>query len=133
MSSSLFAEAMGARFSAQQVVDQIFSDVQEEQENNDLEEEEVSEEEDGEEYNPEHDASSSDEEEIPQAERETFLSKNSKITWSLSPYDNQGRMAAQNVIRMTPGPTRHAVAHAQDIASTFFMFITPAIEKSSWR
>lgn len=127
--SSLFAEAMSARFSAQQVVDQIFSDVQEEQENNDLEEEEVSEEEDGEEYNPEHDASSSDEEEIPQAERETFLSKNSKITWSLSPYDNQGRMAAQNVIRMTPGPTRHAVAHAQDIASTFYMFITPAIEK----
>ncbi|XP_051522644.1 piggyBac transposable element-derived protein 4-like [Myxocyprinus asiaticus] len=127
--SSLFAEAMSAHFSAQQVVDLIFSDVQEEQENNDLEEEEVSEEEDGEEYNPEHDASSSDEEEIPQAERETFLSKNSKITWSLSPYNNQGRMTAQNVIRMTPGPTRHAVAHAQDIASTFYMFITPAIEK----
>ena len=77
-----------------------------------------------------HNASSSDEEEIPQAERETFLSKNSKITWSLSPYDNQGRMAAQNVIRMTPGPTRHAVAHAQDIASIFNMFITLAIEKN---
>ncbi|XP_051566192.1 uncharacterized protein LOC127447964 isoform X1 [Myxocyprinus asiaticus] len=61
--------------------------------------------------------------------KETFLSKNSKITWSLSPYDNQGRMAEQNVIRMTPGPTGHAVAHAQDIASTFYMFITPAIEK----
>ena len=44
----LFAEAMSARFSAQQVIDPIFSDVQEdvqeEQENNDLEEEEVSEE-----------------------------------------------------------------------------------------
>ena len=66
--SSLFAEAMSARFSAQQVVDLIFSHVQEEEENSDLEEEEVSEEEDGEEYNPEHDASSSDEEEIPQAE-----------------------------------------------------------------
>jgi hypothetical protein len=75
--SSLFAEAMSARFSAQWVVDPIFSDVKEEQENNDLEEEDVSEEEDGEEYNPEHDASSSDEEEIPKAERETFLSKNS--------------------------------------------------------
>lgn len=36
-------------------------------------------------------------------------------------------MAAQNVIRMTPGPTRQAVGHAQDIASTFY--ITPAIEK----
>ncbi len=42
ITSSLFAEAMSARF----------SDVQEEQENNYLEEEEVSEEEDGEEYNP---------------------------------------------------------------------------------
>ncbi|XP_071200510.1 piggyBac transposable element-derived protein 4-like [Salvelinus alpinus] len=30
---------------------------------------------------------------------------------------------------MTPGPTRHAVAHVQDIASTFYMFITTAIEK----
>jgi hypothetical protein len=39
-------------------------------------EEEVSEE-DGEEYNPEHNASSSDEEDIIQAERETFLPKNS--------------------------------------------------------
>jgi hypothetical protein len=37
-------------------------------------------------------------------------------------------MAAQNIIRM--GPTRHAVAHAQDIASTFYMFITPATEKN---
>ena len=69
---SLFAEAMSARFSAQQVVDLTFSDVQEGQENNDLEEEEVSEEEDREEYNPEHDASSLDEE-IPQAERDIFV------------------------------------------------------------
>lgn len=57
--SSLFAGAMIARCRAQQVVDLIFSDVQEEQDNNDLEEEEVSEEEDGEEYKPKHDASSS--------------------------------------------------------------------------
>ena len=47
----------------------------------------------------------------------------------MSPYDNQARIAAQHVIRMTPGPTRHAVAHAQDITSTFYMFITPAIER----
>ena len=47
--SSLSAEAMSACFSAEQGVDLIFSDVQEEQENNDLEEEEeVYEEEDGE-------------------------------------------------------------------------------------
>jgi hypothetical protein len=30
---------------------------------------------------------------------------------------------------MTPGPTRHAVAHVQDSASTFYRFITPAFEK----
>ena len=95
--------------------------------NNDLVEDEVSAEEDGQEYNPKHDASSSDEEEIPQAK--TFWSKKSKITWSLSPYDNQGRMAAQNVIRTTPGPTRHAVVHDQDIASTFYMFITSGDDK----
>ena len=34
--SSLFADAMSARFSAQQVVDLIFSDIQEEPENNDI-------------------------------------------------------------------------------------------------
>lgn len=69
----LFAEAMSARFSALQVMDLIISDAQEEQENNYLQEEEVSEEEDGEEYNPEHDASSSDEEQIPQTERDIFV------------------------------------------------------------
>lgn len=30
---------------------------------------------------------------------------------------------------MTPGPTRHAVAHAQDIASTLYMFINPRDDK----
>ncbi|KAJ8398088.1 hypothetical protein AAFF_G00431650 [Aldrovandia affinis] len=38
-------------------------------------------------------------------------------------------MAEQNVMKMTPGPTRYAVSHAHDIASTFYLFITPAIEK----
>ena len=41
-------------------------------------------------------------EDIPQAEREIFLSKNSKITWSSSPYDNQGGLTAQNVRKMVP-------------------------------
>lgn len=30
---------------------------------------------------------------------------------------------------MTPGPTTYAVSHAHDMASTFYLFITPAIEK----
>lgn len=100
---------MSRRFTVQQVLDEIFSGAQEEQEDED-----VSEEEDGEEYNPEDDASSDEEEaEIPQ---ETFLSKNSKIAWSSSNSDsNQGRTAAPNIIRMTPGPTRYSAAHVQDI------------------
>ncbi|KAL6456582.1 hypothetical protein MHYP_G00351260 [Metynnis hypsauchen] len=61
--------------------------------------------------------------------KETFLSKNGKITWSSAAYDQHGRYAEQNVIKMTPGPTRYAVSHAHDIISTFYLFITPAIEK----
>lgn len=59
-----------------------------------------------------------------------FSSKNGKITCSSSPYDNQGRMAAQHVIQMTPGPTRYSVSHVEDISATFHLFITPAIEKN---
>ncbi|KAK5615913.1 hypothetical protein CRENBAI_020225 [Crenichthys baileyi] len=78
------------------VLDETFSGAQEEQEDED-----VSEEEDGEECNPEDDASSDDEEEeIPQANRETFLSKNR----SLNSDSNQERTAAPNIIRITPGP-----------------------------
>ncbi|KAL7849238.1 hypothetical protein SRHO_G00208610 [Serrasalmus rhombeus] len=117
---------MNRCLSAQQVLDEIFSGAVEEQEDED-----VSEEEDGEECNPEDEASSDEEEEeIPQADRETFLSKNGKIAWSSSNSDsNQGRTAASNIIRMTPGPTRYSAAHVQDISSTFLLFITPAIEK----
>ncbi|MED6238125.1 hypothetical protein ATANTOWER_009604 [Ataeniobius toweri] len=44
----------------------------------------------------------------PQADRETFLSKNGKYAWSSSNSEsNQGRTAAPN-IRMTPGPTRYS-------------------------
>ncbi|XP_028260881.1 piggyBac transposable element-derived protein 4-like [Parambassis ranga] len=118
---------MSARYNVQKALELIFSDVQ--QDNSDSEEEVVSEEEDGEEYNPEHDESSSEEEENAEAERETFLSKNSKITWFSEAYDQHGREAEQNVIKMTPGPTRYAVSHAHDIVSTFYLFITPAIEK----
>ncbi|KAK0149762.1 hypothetical protein N1851_009489 [Merluccius polli] len=76
-----------------------------------------------------HDASSS-EDEIPQAERETFLSRNGTFKWSSVAYHKQGRMAEHKVMEMTPGPTTHAVSHAHDIASTSsYLFITPAKEK----
>ncbi|MEQ2230990.1 hypothetical protein ILYODFUR_034829 [Ilyodon furcidens] len=85
--NSVCAEAMSLRYTAEDAVELIFSDVQQDNSDSEEEAEDVSEEEDGEEYNPEHDESSSEEEENPEAERETFLSKNGKITWSSASYD----------------------------------------------
>uniref|UniRef100_A0A0K2VE60 PiggyBac transposable elementderived protein 4like [Takifugu rubripes] n=1 Tax=Lepeophtheirus salmonis TaxID=72036 RepID=A0A0K2VE60_LEPSM len=62
-------------------------------------------------------------------ERETFISKNSSVTWSSTSCDHHGRHAEQNLIKMDPGPTRYAVSHANDIVSTFNLFLTPKIEK----
>lgn len=123
------AEAMSVRYNVEEALEVIFSHAQQDNSDSEEEVEDVSEEEDGEEYNPEHDESSSEEEENPEAESETFLSKNGKIIWSSAAYDQHGRHAEQNIVKMTPGPTRYAVSHAQDIVSTFYLFITPAIEK----
>lgn len=117
------------RYTVEEALELIFSDVQQDNSDSEEEVEDVSEEEDEEEYNPEHDESSSEEEENPEAERETFLSKNGKITWSSAEYDQHGSHAEQNVMKMKPGPTRYGVSHACDIVSTFYLFITPAIEK----
>ncbi|TKS65156.1 PiggyBac transposable element-derived protein 4 [Collichthys lucidus] len=97
---------MSVRYDVEEALELNFSDVQQDNSDSEEEVEDVSEEEDGEEYNPEHDESSSEEEENPEAERETFLSKNGKITWSSAAYNQHGRHAEQNVIKMTPGPTR---------------------------
>ncbi|XP_029697657.1 piggyBac transposable element-derived protein 4-like [Takifugu rubripes] len=126
---SLTATTMSARYNAEEALELIFTDVQQDSSDSEEEVEDLSEEEDGEEYNPEHDESSSEEEENPEAEREAFLSKNGKIIWSSTEYDQHGRHAEENVIKMTPGPTRYAVSHARDIVSSFYLFITPAIEK----
>ncbi|XP_071244833.1 piggyBac transposable element-derived protein 4-like [Salvelinus alpinus] len=135
-------------FSAAQVLEQISSSVDQEDEEDycDSEEEDVSEDEDGEEYNPERDAddyeddsasrscSSSEEEpegEEPEPERETLLSKNGKIKWSSVAYRGPDRPRA---IRppcpaVTPGPTAYAASRTLDIASAFRLFVTPAIER----
>lgn len=68
----------------------------------------------------------------PDRQRETLLSKNGKIEWSPVAYGPRRRGA--RVIRRagpdeTPGPTAYAAAHALDIASTFKLFVTPAIER----
>lgn len=43
-------------------------------------------------------------------------------------YHNQGRIAEHKGPEMTPGPTTYVVSHAHDMASTFYLFIIPAIE-----
>lgn len=60
-------------------------------------------------------------------ERETFLSRNSKIKWSSAVCNTQGRAVKRPSI--TPGPTMYALLHARAIDSTFHLFITPAIER----
>ncbi|XP_069017652.1 piggyBac transposable element-derived protein 4-like [Embiotoca jacksoni] len=119
---------MAARFTAEQVVQQLMSDMQQDYED---EAEDVSEEEDGEEYNPDHDESASEDEEQEIPPGETLLSKNGKITWSSASYARGPSRAGgpPEGTEAEPGPTAYAASHARDIASTFSLFVTPAIEK----
>jgi len=48
------------------------------------------------------------------AQREVFKSSKGDISWSSSPYNTQCRAPTENIIKMTPGPTRYAVLHSQD-------------------
>ena len=54
--------------------------------------------------------------------------KNVKLNGLLAKGMSQHRIVA-NVIRMQPGPTRMAVAHVQDIKSSFELFIPDTIQK----
>ncbi|KAJ8402480.1 hypothetical protein AAFF_G00365630 [Aldrovandia affinis] len=92
--------------------------------------EEVSEDEDDEEYDPEHDEETSDEEEEElDDDEELFISKDKKMSWSSIPYETHGKAQAENIIRMTPGPTRFAISRVQDIKSAFELFIPESIQK----
>ncbi|CAB1349077.1 unnamed protein product, partial [Coregonus sp. 'balchen'] len=142
------------RFTAKQVLEQIFSNDSDCDEDAD---EEASEEEDGEEYNPEDEETTEDDDDddydaaaaaaddednvqVEQVERETFVSRNGQIQWCSVPCDNNrgvgGAAAAAKSNRpvaevpedMRPGPTRQAVGQARDILSTFRLFFTPEIE-----
>ncbi|XP_053351170.1 piggyBac transposable element-derived protein 4-like [Clarias gariepinus] len=59
----------------------------------------------------------------------TWTSRDGIIKWSTSPHLSQGRLSSSNVIKMTPGPTRFAITRADDIQSTFQLFISPPIER----
>lgn len=68
----------------------------------------------------------------PSSWKRDFPVKNLQNQMVLSSISQPGRMAEHKGPEMTPGPTTHAVSHAHDMASSFYLFITPAIEKSSW-
>ncbi|XP_064814049.1 piggyBac transposable element-derived protein 4-like [Oncorhynchus masou masou] len=67
----------------------------------------------------------------PERERETLLSKNGKIKWSSAAYRGPDRPRAvrRPGPAVTPGPTAYAESRAIDIASSFRLFVTPAIER----
>ncbi|XP_029600134.1 piggyBac transposable element-derived protein 4-like [Salmo trutta] len=134
------APRRGPDFSAAQVLEQIASSVDREDEEDfcDSEEEDVSEDEDGEEYDPEQrDREPEPEREDPAAaaavrgRRETLLSKNGKIKWSSAAYRGPDlpRAVRHPGPAVTPGPTAYAASRALDIESTFRLFVTPAIER----
>lgn len=86
---------MTERFTVAQVLEQIFSNAQQDYSESEGEVEDDSEEENCKEYNPEHDAASSaedkdleEEKEFPQAHTDMLLSKNGEIMWSLASSQN---------------------------------------------
>ncbi|XP_038854958.1 uncharacterized protein LOC120052200 [Salvelinus namaycush] len=125
--------AMAARFTAAQVLEQILSSVDQEDysDSQEEEEEEVSEDEDGEEYNPEghevDDASSPSSEEDPEeAPEEEHEDRHEDQREDEQEDQRPVRSATPGE---TPGPTAYAALRTRDIASTFHLFVTPAIER----
>ncbi|KAJ8403326.1 hypothetical protein AAFF_G00350980 [Aldrovandia affinis] len=72
---------------------------------------------------------SDEEEEELDDDEELFISKDKKMSWSSIPYETHGKAQAENIIRMTPGPTRFAISRVQDIKSAFELFIPESIQK----
>lgn len=97
----------------------------EENDSEDAFEEEVSEDDYDTEYDPDEETTdgeqSSDEEDAPAVV--TFQSKNGTLSWHSSPPERRGRLSAENVIKMTPGPTRYAISRVDDIKSCFELLV----------
>ncbi|XP_049323545.1 piggyBac transposable element-derived protein 4-like [Astyanax mexicanus] len=121
---------MSKRYSVHEVLDHIFGNDGDLEEREGSEaEEDVSEEEDDVQYDPEQDQTSDEEDpDVTDAQGEVFKSKKGDISWLSSPPQTQARAPMENILRMTPGPTRYAVSHAQDIKSTFELFFPRPIQ-----
>ncbi|KAJ3614718.1 hypothetical protein NHX12_018289 [Muraenolepis orangiensis] len=68
-------------------------------------------------------------EEAPEKEAPevTFQSKNGNLLWYSSTQDRGGRARVENIVRMTPGPTRYATSRVDDIKSSFQLFLPESI------
>ncbi|KAJ3603104.1 hypothetical protein NHX12_030848, partial [Muraenolepis orangiensis] len=64
------------------------------------------------------------EEEAPEV---TFQSNEGNLLWYSSTQDRGGRARVDNIIRMTPGPTRYATSRVDDIKSSFQLFLPESI------
>lgn len=53
---------------------------------------------------------------------EFVLSKNGAIQWKKFAPNQQGRRSTNNIINVTPGPTRYAFSMIKDIKSSFMVF-----------
>ncbi|KAJ3586165.1 hypothetical protein NHX12_012566 [Muraenolepis orangiensis] len=80
-------------------------------------EEEAPEEEAPEEEAPEEDTPG---EEAPEV---TFQSKDGNLLWYSSTQDRGGRARVENIVRITPGPTRYATSRVDDIKSSSQLFL----------
>ncbi|GLD62735.1 piggyBac transposable element-derived protein 4-like protein [Lates japonicus] len=122
---------MSKRYTVYEALDHIFGHDSDPEDREESEaEEDVSEDEDEVQYDPEQDHTSDEEDpDVTDAEREVFKSRKGDVSWSSSPLDTQCREPRENILKMTPGPTRYAVSHAQDIKSTFELFFPQPLQK----
>lgn len=70
-----------------------------------------------------------DESDQSMIQTETLLSKDGKIEWKSEPQSQTlcGRRKAENILNMTPGPTKYATSRIEDEYSAFMLFFSPAV------
>ena len=83
--------------------------------------EEEPEEEEPREDTPEEDTPGEDTPEV------TFQSKDGNLLWYSFTQERGGRARVENIVRMTPGPTRYATSCVDDIKSSFQLFLPESI------
>ena len=65
------------------------------------------------------------EEEAPEV---TFQSKGGNLLWYSSSQDRGGRARVENIVRMTPWPTRYVISRVDDNKSSFQLFLPESME-----